>query len=109
VAGDVEIPLYRKDAPLGTSVFLTDSQYMDCLKRKEAIENQFAVHMKDHLENDGDRSEDSFLKPLGKSPGKNYINIGQSVIHEPIPAKQFCEACCDTFKCYYTHISTLQH
>ena len=33
----------------------------------------------------------------------------RAVIEEPIPAKQFCGACHDSYLCYYTHISTLQH
>lgn len=40
---------------------------------------------------------------------KDHTSSDSLVPLDPIPVKNYCDACNDSFNCYQTHISSLQH
>jgi hypothetical protein len=76
----------RLDTPLGTPLFLTDQDYHDILSKREEVEKNIELQLL-RL-----NSEES---------------VHEALIPQPVPAKEYCEACCEHFECYISHISSL--
>ena len=74
------------------------------MKDSDRINQLYTNHLEKHM---NDEESPLFLAPFPKPT--NLTTVTGPTIQEPIPAKQYCEACCDNFKCYLTHVSSLQH
>jgi hypothetical protein len=81
-----DLPKMRLDTPLGTPLFLNDQEYHDILSKREEVEKNIELQLL-RL-----NSEES---------------IHEALIPQPVPAKEYCEACCEYFECYLKHISSL--
>ncbi len=71
-----DLPKMRLDTPLGTPLFLNDQEYHDILSKREEVEKNIEFQL---------------LKLNSEE------SIQEALIPHPIPAKEYCEACCEHF------------
>eukprot|EP00347_Sterkiella_histriomuscorum_P012594 403367970 len=90
----VDVPKYRPDAPLGTSIFQTQTQYKESLEQYSEIQRKYINHVTNHKYS----SQETVVQ-------RDQLNE----FLEPEPIKQFCDACSGPYQSYHTHISTVQH